>query len=239
MALTDNLIYSLEMDEASGNAIDAHASLDFTETSGSIDAAGGFRDFEAGDTEYFERTSSSDLQTGDIDFTVEATIEPESVINFPVVAHKGWTTGGEWVLYIRSDDSNKLWFSVSADANTVKSASGLSASTRYHIVASHSATDNELRLWVNGSAVTPVSYSGGTTANAGAAQIGAISGGGLYWDGLMRRVRFWKRALTGGEVTQLYNSGNGLAYEDLDGGGAVVGAGLLKSKKLSRLSRVG
>ena len=39
---------------------------------------------------------------------------------------------------------------------------------------------------------------------------GAFPSGNM--DGLIDEVGFWKRTLTSGERTQLYNSGNGLAY---------------------------
>ena len=81
MALTDNLISVWEMDEASGDAIDAHGSNDLTDTNTVAAAAGkinGARDFETGNSECFLLADNTDLSMGDIDFSITAWVQLES-----------------------------------------------------------------------------------------------------------------------------------------------------------------
>lgn len=42
--------------------------------------------------------------------------------------------------------------------------------------------------------------------------IGDIVGGGFPYDGLIDQLLIWRRAITGAEVTALYNGGAGLSY---------------------------
>jgi hypothetical protein len=48
--------------------------------------------------------------------------------------------------------------------------------------------------------------------------IGSTGGTGQYTDGIIDEVGIWEKALTSGEVSELYNSGSGLAYDDIVGG---------------------
>ncbi len=82
MALTDNLIAALELDEASGNAIDSHGANDFSDNN-TVGAGTGLvhanaRDFEAANDEYFSLADNTDLSLSDIDCTVEAWVNLES-----------------------------------------------------------------------------------------------------------------------------------------------------------------
>jgi hypothetical protein len=58
-----------------------------------------------------------------------------------------------------------------------------------------------------------------------------------FWEGVVDEVGIWSRALTAGEVSQLYNSGNGLSYEGFGGNfGEYLGAGSGTTKLLLHLN---
>jgi hypothetical protein len=67
-----SVVAAYALDEASGNAVEQVNGYDATETGGTIASAAGklgnARDFEAVDTEWFQRADNADLSVGNIDF---------------------------------------------------------------------------------------------------------------------------------------------------------------------------
>lgn len=210
MALTDQLVSSWELDEASGNAIDSHGSYDLTETSGTIGANAGppaARDFEAADTAWFEIADNADLGPGDTSFVISCEFVPETLDNFDALIHKE----GEYSLRVNTGN-DKILFVMGSDVATWDTP--LVTGTRYHVIAWHDATNDLIGITVNNGSPVTVAHAGGAAATANAFRVG--SDGSFACDGLMRRVRFWKgRTLTTDERTQLYNSGDGLDYAGL------------------------
>ncbi len=222
MALTDSLVSHWAMNEASGNALDSFGSNTLTETSGTIDSAvgkvGNCRDFEAGDTEYFELADNASLSTGDIDFTFACWINFESIATFPVIFSKSVNSGNQREYMLFCDTGvNRLIFRVSSNgtATTDRQATTLGAPTTatwYFVVCWHDSVNNTLNIQVNNGTADSTSYSSGVFDSTAPFQIGAQSSVGIYFDGLIDEVSFWKRVLTAPERTTLYNSGAGLAY---------------------------
>lgn len=223
MALTDSLISHWKLDEASGNALDAHGANELTETSGTIDSATGkinnARDYESGDTEYHGKADNADLSVGDIDFTIAFWCKPENLsgLNATIVG-KYLTTGNQRAYQLGyATTPARFQFTVSPDgsATTVVSADSLGAPSNgnwYFIVAWHDASANTINVQVNNGTVDSVSHTTGVFDNTAAFTIGARDGATQPWDGLIDECGFWKRVLTSDERTALYNSGNGLAY---------------------------
>lgn len=224
MALTDSLISYWKLDEASGNAIDAHSTNDLTETSGTIGTAtgkiGNARDFEGGDTEYFALADNADLSTGDIDFSCFCWVNAESLngsSGFPVIANKSWGAGTnrEWAVYQNGNGQPLVLIKYDGSATQQVSAStfgALSTATWYFVSWGHSASAND--IWISINAGTPNTTSTSTgvmDATAGEFQIGASSTQSLYWDGLIDEFAFFKRDIRADLVT-FYNAGAGLAY---------------------------
>lgn len=229
MALIDNLVAYWDMGEASGNAIDVHDDNDLTETNGTIGSAAGkvgnCRDFEAGDTEYFTLADNADLSTGDIDFTWQVWFNAETLANFPVLFNKGVSSGTrEYVLFYNTSTS-RLNFIVQGTAGAestavANNAGALSTGTWYCVHCWHDSVNNEIGIAVNAGTPDTDPHTAGVLDGAGAFSIGSSPSQSLYFDGLIDEVGFWKRVLTSGERTSLYNSGNGLAYP-FDGGATV------------------
>lgn len=215
MSLLDNLVSYWKLDEASGNALDAHGSNELTETSGTIGAATGkitgARDFEAGDTEYFTIASNSSLQTGDIDWTFSAWINLESDVTGCIAGKGVGLEAGnyEWELIRVGGGNYRLYM-----GGTFRVAATLAdVGSWIHVLVWHDATNNVVGISLNGSETTE-SYSGGETADSSNFSIGAENAPSRYFDGLICECGFWKRVLTSTERDDLYNSGNGLSYDD-------------------------
>jgi len=100
----------------------------------------------------------------------------------------------------------------------------------------HDATANVIGINVDDGTALTAAHTTGCQDGTNNFLIGAIHGGGDYMDGLVDEVGIWNKVLTSGEITDLYNSGSGLAYPFGEGG--VLGTGLLKSKLLRRLRLV-
>lgn len=241
MALLDNLIAAWELNEAADtNAIDSHGANDLTDTNG-VDSGTGLvhatvRDFDSGIPHYFTLADNTDLSTGDIDFTLEAWVNLETLVNAVVVAK--YTTDGnqrEYMLYYNHDDHSpnaRFSFIVSADGgattNVVDATTfgAPSTATWYHLVAWHDAANNQLGIAVNAGTADTVSHSTGVFNGTSPFRIGTLfTTIALYMmNGRIGPVRMWKgRVLTAQERTDLYNGGAGLKYEDFDGGGGPAG----------------
>jgi len=228
MAIIDNLVAYYSLDEASGNAIDAHGALDLTETSGTIDAAsgkvGGARDIEAGDTERFVHADHADLSVGDIDFTFIGWVLFESLGGSRAVIAKQIAGAGTREYEIGYDSgANRLRFSVSPDgtAQTDVDAGNLGApatATWYFIVAWHDAVNDQIAIQVNNGTPDTAAHSTGVINGTNSFFLGARSNNANPHDGLLDEIGLWKRVLTSDERTWLYNAGAGRSYADIVAG---------------------
>lgn len=221
MALIDNLVSYWKLDEASGNRADSHGSNTLTENNTVGSAAGKIgnaADFEDATSGYLSHTDNTDLSCGDVDYTFSFWLNAETLngsFGFPVVFSKGGTGDRDYALYFNVGKP-----SFESAGQLIEWGSALSTGTWYHIICWHDATANEIGISVNDG--TPATRGDGTAVDStGDFQLGASVSQGLYWDGLIDEFGFWKRVLTSGERTQLYNSGSGLAYPFSGGGTAV------------------
>ena len=227
MALIDSLVSHWKLDEASGNAVDSHGSNTLTETSGTIASAAGkvgdCRDFEAGDTERFVIADNASLSiTGSM--TLCAWVNAESFASNPNGIACKWTTAGNQRSYelLMQQTTGRALFAVSqtgaASSGSAAWASDLSTATWYFLCGRYDGVN----VSVSVNAGTPVSaaYSSGIFDSTSPFVIGDLNDSGFSpFDGLIDEVSIWSRALSDGEVTTLYNSGNGLAYPWATGSG--------------------
>lgn len=238
MAIIDDLKFSLEMIEASGDAADAHAGKDFTETSGIIGVGsasfGACRDLEAGFTEYFERSDEAAISSGDRDWCFAIAFRPESTAGFPVIAQKGWLGSpdgnSEWVAYI-DDPSSRVVFALPTGSVTAINGGALSNGTDYLLFIWHDSVNNQIGAQLfGGASTTPdiVSHSTGTNDGNRSFQIGASTSQSLYFDGFMGKARFWHRVPTASERAWMWNRGALRTYAEL-----VVGRGYILNEKFT------
>lgn len=223
MALIDNLISYWKLDEASGNALDAHGSNALTETSGTIDTASGLplgnaRDFEAGDTEYFSVADNASLSTGDIDWSCFCWVRAESfgANRWIAAKHSGANdTTSEWQLYFRASGGTDRFrlekISGGTNVGVNFAAINPAINTSYFIAWGHNASTNEIWISVNGQTPEVLSTSTGVNDSAAAFTIGARADASGYWDGLIGHFAFFNRDIRS-DLASFYNSGSGVAY---------------------------
>ena len=234
MALTDNLIAHYKMDAASGGETDVHGNNDLTDNNtvgsgtGKLDGA---RDFEASNNESLHCTDNADLSTGDIDWTVACWVNIESITTGTIV-QKAAVSDLEYELRLMNSAGGLFNLRVSSGFNfanlTSVSATKFgnpSLATWYFLVAWHDSVNNTINIQINNGTVDSASYTHGTYNSSAEFRIGSYAVYSEAFDGLIDSVSFWKRLLTADERTQLYNSGNGLDYDDWGGGGSPATTG--------------
>lgn len=228
MALVDDLVVYLSLDEASGNAIDAHGSNDMSDnntvgaTTGKV---GGGRDLEVGSSEYFSAAHNSDWAVGDIDFTLQAWVNAESLAGDSYILSKYAFSFPDRQYALRYNvTTNRFDFFVSPDGDnatiatvTANNLGAPSTATWYLIHAWHDATNNQIGIAVNAGTADITSHSGGVVNASSNVNVGAIAAA-AHWDGIIDEVGFWKRVLTSDERTELYNAGTGRDYDYIVGG---------------------
>lgn len=181
----------------------------------------GARDFESGNLEWFGHADNADFSTGDIDFTLQAWINIETVAANLWILSKEGVANGEYELQV--DAVGTLTWRVYASsgyggAQAVTWGSALSAATWYLVHAWHDSVNNQIGVAVNAGTAVTAAHTTGVVDTTDPFEIGALSFYGRHFDGLIDEVGFWKRVLSSAERTELYNGGAGRDYAYIAGG---------------------
>jgi len=217
MALTDNLISYWKLDETSGTRYDSKGSNDLTDNNSVLYGTGKIgnaADFEASNSEYLSHADSVSLSFGNEDFTVAGWVKLESTV-YGAIASK-WDShlfDREYMLWY---DDLRFKFGISSDgANQGHAVSDnlgdVALDTWYYVVGWHDATANKIYIQVNNGTVDETAWTTGCNDNTSPFKLGLFSTTS-FLDGLVDEVGIWGRVLTSDERTDLYNSGDGLAY---------------------------
>ena len=153
---------------------------------------------------------------GSGEFTWAAWIRADTIDRVGFVFHKGNSstgTGGIVQLNVLSDNKMRIGVFVGG-WEFISSTNTISVDTWYYCVFRRDSSDN-ITLYVN-----DTSWASGTKAgeinNANDFVVGAqelTAGiGASSFTGKIDEVAVWSRAITTGEMTELYNSGAGLQY---------------------------
>jgi hypothetical protein len=235
MALTDNLLAYWDLSESSGNPrLDSVGANDLSDNNGIATGTGPggsgvAADLEASSFEYLQTAGDhADISCGDTDFTINLWVNFETGGAFKIVATKGYgyTTNYEWSLF--TDTNSKLQFSVNSGAATTGAVSttgaAVSTATWYMVTMWHDsvAGSNNIGIAVNAGTADTATHLTGVNDGTRALELGRTEGGALYFDGKLAYVGMWRRVLSGAERTSLYNSGAGLNYAGLSGGGGAT-----------------
>lgn len=234
MSLLTNLISYWKLDEANGDALDAHnvGPYNLTDSVSPVAAGTGIlngcRVWNAAN-QRFTHADNADLSTGDIDFSVQAWVKFADLSTTRTVMCKGDgladDTATEYALY--GNSSNEIHFRVGKNGATfgdVAWSATVSTGTWYHVVGWHDSVNNQVGIAVNAGTAVTGAWANGVNDTANALVIGDDSNvlSNRIMSGSIDEVGFWKRVLTSGERTSLYNGGAALAYSSF--GGGVVGA---------------
>lgn len=222
MALTDNLVSYWELEDAT----DSHGSNDLTESGSPSYVSGKLGncvDLESSSSQYLSITDASqsglDL-TGDhtisawLSFETAPTSAQQAIIN---KWHGGTSS------YIYRFDNNGSGVSrleafyddgTSTENLNINFSSEPTLNTFYHFVITYDASASQVELFINNSSQgtatgTLTSIRDGTAPFGLGANPSTPSD---YFDGKIDEVGIWSRILTTSEISDLYNSGNGLGY---------------------------
>lgn len=217
MALTDSLVAAYHADEASGNLVDASGrGNDLTATNAPGTTTGklsGARSLVAASSQYFSKADNADLSLGVGDFTVAFWVNLTTQPGSMGLVWKGPNTlaGIEYAFFYRQS-TNRFVLDVSnavAIKEVVASNYGnVPTATWVWVAGGLSGTT----LWLSVNDGTQnTTASAASQDNTGTLQVGRIDAAN-YLNGAIDELVLWKRALSAGELTTLYNAGAGLAY---------------------------
>ena len=221
-----NLIGWWSLNETSGNRADSSINaLTLTDNNTVASATGkvsNAADFEASNSEFLERADSALLSTGDIDFTVSAWVKLESKSNVMFIVSKRDSSTVQEFNLAYDNVSDRFTFAIMNSAGSVVGlayANNLGSpalNTWYYVTGWHDSVNNLISIQVNNGLPNTVATTGAPSDTSANLRIGALFATEfLFWDGLIDEVTFYKRALTAGERTWLYNNGSGRTYADL------------------------
>jgi hypothetical protein len=202
---------------------------------------GNYASFSGG-TGYFTHADSSALELCGGDFSISFWYYSPATGNQYWMINKRTSSnpGREYQIGI---NGGNLFFAVFDGTTTgfnETTASEPSATTWHHIVGTYVASSNTNSLYIdNGTPTTSTSASITPLAGSGTFAIGtrAWSNGTSNFDGRMDQVGLWKRALSSGEVSQLYNSGNGLSYAAMQPAAGLLSPNIYQFPKRQSLRR--
>lgn len=227
MSLANNLLAYWKLDESSGNATDAsgngrtltnHNTVAYTTA---LRANGA--DFGAANT------NKALARTGYVGTDGAMSVSLWVKLNAEIAS-------GSWGLFVNATESTSLElyyeynggtrrlvarrarnFLANADINKTIT---LGTANWYHVVITYDGS--QMVLYVNAAGETPLSTSGNGSSNwspgGGGTSLGCVIDANnpgtrsAFASVLMDETALWQRALTGAEITQLYNSGLGTSY---------------------------
>ena len=153
------------------------------------------------------------------DWSISMWYKASSFQNYGVIFGKGHNNQSGWVepyglIWIRQDPTNQGGLECWTNGNSSRffTTGGNSTDTWYHLVLVHTSTNNKVYL-NNSLDVTSTSGSGSTPASNSTISLGRNPWNtSEYITGFIDEVGLFNKALTTTEISDLYNSGNGLAY---------------------------
>jgi hypothetical protein len=227
MALNDSLAWYYSLDEDSGQRNDSVGTNHLTDNSTVASAAGKVgtaADFESGQSESLSIASNATMQMGDIDFTLACWVYHESTGGAQsYISKAGTSTGTTWEYNLRANAGVVQFYVANGSSTAFVAGTTFSTATWYFVVGIHDAVNNELRLYVNAGSPSTQAIAIAPMASNGVFRLGArATPSDHYYDGLMDEAAGWKRALSSGEITELYNSGNGRDYAYVSSGGGGI-----------------
>lgn len=226
-SLLTNLSAYWDLSESSGTRYNSAgaASTDYTDnntvtsTAGVTDSlyTGAAGQFTSANSESLTIADSTYLSTGDIDFTLSGWVYFDTQTGEGVLASKQDDTSTREFLLRYDNATDKIVFDVynasGTSVGSVSTTSTIASKAWYFVVAWHDSVANTVNLTLNNGSTDSAATSGVPTDTAAAFKLGARnSTATAFLDGRLDEVAYWKRTLTSGERSTLYNSGFGVSF---------------------------
>jgi hypothetical protein len=226
--LAIGLVSYYTMDEESGLRDDAVNGKDLTDNntvgyssgvSGGLTGTGNAANFIRANSEYLsiDDAALNGLSPGDTDWSISCWLKlnagPFSNNQHIFGVWKTSPTNSrEYLLYWKAGHT-MLRFYTSEDGSTetyMNAGSTLSADTWYHVVICHDATNDLKLMYIDGALSRSTSHTTGVYQGDASLNIGRTHNTSNYVDGAIDEWGLWSRVLTSDEVSELYNSGDGI-----------------------------
>jgi hypothetical protein len=214
--LLNNLVAYWKLDEGSGTRVDSHGSNNLTDN-GSVGSAtgkiGNAASFDGANL--LEATSSSfaDVGAGDnLSISLWVHIDPSNSLAF-VLNKRGTSGQGYDLLYVGS--SGELRWRLDDGTTTFQVTHTVSTNTWYHVVVSIDRATNIAAFYLDTVKLTTSIAGMGGLSNTRPLRLAARELNQVELTGLIDETALYSRVLTdgsGGEVSQLYNSGGAVTY---------------------------
>ena len=188
------------MNDGSGNA--RHGTYSGTYTLGAAGLLPGDTDKAVDFTNGAGQVAYAAWMNASPSFTVEAIINPDTVVSARTIAAKAAPALDAWQL--RQNGAVLEFYIANGGWTFLASPAGaLTAGTRYHVAASWDGTTR--RLYINGAEVANA-VAGGPAANASGFSIGMYSTSTEPYDGRIDEVAFYGAALSAARILAHYNA---------------------------------
>ena len=161
-----------------------------------------------GVNDYFEIANDTSLQITD-NLTLSCWINADNVSGTNSIIDK-FFDGSDRSYLLRLQSSRiKISLGNTDGSSSVnyQSTSTLSNNIWYHIATTFSSTDNEVKIYINGSSDSTHSKTDLISTNTQALRIGGGYNLLNFFDGKIDEVSLWNTALSSAAVTEIYNSG--------------------------------
>jgi hypothetical protein len=236
MPITDNLVSFWELEEASGTRNDAHSTNHLTSNNAvgmATGKVGNAASLVRASSQTLSRATNASLETGDVSWTLcaWAKLDAAAVAGSHAIFGKydGGAFDGEFQIYLDTDfgatAAYAILYSAAGQRFATTGNGAFSLNTWAFVVAWHDATADTINVQINNGTIYSTATLGRSSSIlSGAFVVGGFTTANNLFHGLIDQAGYWKRALTVDERTTLYNSGSGVAYAALAGGG---GAGTL------------
>lgn len=214
--LLSGLVAYWKLDEASGNAVDAHSNALTLTAAGAPGTAAGLvyasaRTFAAASMQYFSRAVSADVQPAD-QMIIAAWIYPASFVSprRPILALQG-AVDTPYIMYL--DGTGKpafVLFAGGTNYGQLIADAGISLNAWSFVLVEFERPT--MRLSINDGAAKTLSWNYSAATGIGNFNLGRETVA-RYFDGRIGTVAMWKnRTLSAADRASLWNGGAGLAY---------------------------
>ncbi len=170
-------------------------------------------DFELSNSESLSIADNSDVDlSSGTSFSFSAWVRHESTNTTELILSQYGAAGNRSYAMQYSPTSDRYQMLLSNDGTaittlTCTNATGPQLATWHHVVVTYSSSTHDLKIYQDAGTPSVATYSSGLFNSASTFRIGATAVPGAYWDGIIDEVGFWKRELTSGEISHIYNSG--------------------------------
>ena len=215
--LLTGLVSWWALEEATGNRADSHGPntmYEFIDPIGS--ATGKIADganFVSANTDYLQVDATHGLEGGLRDWSITGWVLPTTNGLWTGIMHCGIGATAAETDYVITGyfDDLRLYVPSGGGWNVATKTSGLTQGVWTFFHAYYVLATNTLGISVNDGTPVETVHASTASAKGGQCVLGTYLGTG-FQNGVLDEVNFYSRALTGSEVTELYNSGNGMAY---------------------------